>query len=184
MRRAAIALLGKADTVERSRKPLRRRVAALVLGATVFGIGFSATPAWAGCGVGTSTHECGTPGHNETVVAGALVQKAAATIDGVILRGRIMVMKAGLPDPGTVSIPSVGGVRPRGPVGPSPIGDGLKIVSSAGTLAFQLYDNAVRRLPGGGDVGIPSVGPISPRPPGPGPIGDELHRLVGPVCGC
>lgn len=155
--------------------------------------GFLATSAQAGPCIGSSTTHCDDPTRDVedavgsvSVRVGSQVKQAGAAADGAWNRARAIARSNRAPDPGAVSVPTLSGpLPPVGPVGPSPVGDGLRAAEETIDGAFVAYERAVNRLPNGGEVSVPTVsGPLPPiGPVGPGPVGDGLHKAIKPVLG-
>lgn len=154
--------------------------------------GFLASSAHAGpCTGATAATSCDDSKRSvDKAVASAMepadvkIHEATTAVDGTWARARAIAKANGLPDPGAVSVPTVSGpLPPIGPVGPGPVGDGLRKAGHTVDAGFDAYQRAVGQLPNGGEVSVPTVsGPLPPiGPVGPGPVGDGLHKAVKPV---
>jgi hypothetical protein len=172
----------------RTRRRHKKLVALGLMTGSLAAAGYLAGGAMAGpCVGGVATTHCDDP----TKTVDAVTALAGENIGSLVVqadRGWRQVRKtaqtAGLPDPGTVGVPTVGGVLPPiGPIGPGPVGDGLKTAKKVVGRGFDTYQDAVDMLPNGGDVGVPTVGGVLPPigPIGPGPVGDELKKRIDPI---
>lgn len=172
----------------------KKKAAKLALVAGSFAAaGFLASGAQAACIGGVSATHCTDPTRTAldtvgsvAVVAGPSVDKAAKVADSEWRDVGKTAAKNGLPDPGKTGVPTLAGpLPPIGPIGPGPVGDGLRTARALINRVLNTEAEAARSLPGGGDVSVPTLaGPLPPIGPiGPGPVGDELRKELHPILG-